>query len=240
MDELNPAKAAWLIIGASGHARSLASVIRGRGDIIAAVSDGTFSHVSQSELAGRRELEPFFSDRAQPPKFFSDDESALAFARDRALFIAVGIGENAVRARIAASILKDPRHLPLGQPLIAASATFDSTAVIGPLSQICEQAHVGPLAVIGDAALINTGAVVEHEAEVGAGSHVAPGAALLGAAAIGEQVFLGSGARVLPGVSVGDFAILGAGAVATRPLAGMATYVGVPAQPLVSMKGPAH
>lgn len=240
MDELNQGKAAWLIIGASGHARSLASVIRGRGDTIAAVSDGTFRRASHQELAGRRELEPFLSDGVPRPQFFSDDESALAFARDCALFITVGIGENAVRARIASSVLKDPRHLPLVPPLVAASATIDATAEIGLLSQICEQAHVGPLAVIGCASLINTGAVVEHEAEVGAGSHVAPGAVLLGAAAIGEQVFLGSGARVLPGVSVGDFAILGAGGVATRPLAGMTTYVGVPAQPLVSMKGPAH
>ncbi|MGN7249512.1 acyltransferase [Arthrobacter sp. SAFR-014] len=63
---------------------------------------------------------------------------------------------------------------------------------------------------------------------------------LLGATEVGEQVFVGSGARLLPGVVVGDFAVLGAGAVATRPLAGMATYVGVPAQPLVSKKGPAH
>lgn len=240
MDELNPDKAAWLIIGASGHARSLASVIRGRGDTIAAVSDGTFRHASQKELAGRRELQPFHNAGAAPPRFFNDDEAALAFARDHALFITIGIGENAVRTRIASSVLKDPRHLPLVPPLISASATVDSTAEIGPLSQICEQAHVGPLAVIGEAALINTGAVVEHEAAVGVGSHVAPGAVLLGAAAIGEQVFLGSGARVLPGVAVGDFGILGAGAVATRSLAGMATYVGVPAQPLVSMKGPAH
>ncbi|WP_443094301.1 hypothetical protein [Pseudarthrobacter sp. ATCC 49987] len=95
------------------------------------------------------------------------------------------------------------------------------------------------LARIGDAAVINTSAVVEHDAVVGAGAHIAPGAVLLGAAVTGLQVFLGSGARILPGISVGDFAVLGAGAVATRPLAGMTTYVGVPAQRLVSTKGPA-
>jgi UDP-3-O-[3-hydroxymyristoyl] glucosamine N-acyltransferase len=240
MNELNPGKAAWLIIGASGHGRSLASVIRGRGDIVAAVSDGSFRYASQQELAGRRELAPFRSHTGSAPQFFSDDDSALAFARENALSITVGIGENAVRTRVAAAILKDPRHQSLARPLVAASATVDSTAELGRLSQICEQVHVGPLAKIGDAALINTAAVVEHEAAAGAGSHVAPGAVLLGAAAIGEQVFLGSGARVLPGVVVGDFAILGAGAVATRPLSGMATYVGVPAQRLVSMKGPAN
>lgn len=237
MEEQKAGRTAWLIIGASGHGRSLAAVIRGRGDTVAAVSDVSFGDSSPEELAALRENAPFLTGHGAGVRYFTDDGAALAFAVDQSLSIAIGIGENAVRARVASSILAEPRFATLLQPLIAATASVDATATLGRLSQICEHAHVGPLARIGDAAVVNTGAIVEHEVEVGAGSHIAPAAVLLGAASVGQQVFVGSGARLLPGVSVGDGALLGAGAVANRPLAGMTTYVGVPAKPSKSTKG---
>lgn len=237
MEEQKAGRTAWLIIGASGHGRSLAAVIRGRGDTVAAVSDVSFGDSTPEELAGLRENSPFLTRHGPDVHYFTDDGAALAFAVDQSLSITIGIGENAIRARVSSAILAEPRYEGLLRPLIASTASVDATASLGRLSQICEHAHVGPLARIGDAAVINTGAIVEHEAEVGAGSHMAPGAVLLGAATVGQQVFVGSGARILPGVSVGDGALLGAGAVATRPLAGMTTYVGVPAKPLKSTKG---
>jgi sugar O-acyltransferase (sialic acid O-acetyltransferase NeuD family) len=200
------------------------------------VSDRSFGDASPQELASRSENAPFLAP-GKDLHFFTDDDEALAFAVDNSLSITVGIGENGIRARVAAALLEEPRYASLLRPLVAATASVDPTAAVGRLSQICEHSHVGPLARVGDGALINTAAVIEHEAEVGTGSHVAPGAVLLGAAAIGRQVFLGSGARVLPGVSVGDGAVLGAGAVATRALAGMTTYVGAPAKPSKSTKG---
>jgi sugar O-acyltransferase (sialic acid O-acetyltransferase NeuD family) len=227
----------WLIVGASGHGKSLAAIIRGRGEDVAALSDSRFGDLSTG--AGP-DLAPFCGDSGSTPRCFGKDLDAFAFAAEHALSIAIGVGDNALRLRIAAGILAEPRLAVRTDPLVARTATVDRTAALGPLSQICEHAHVGPLATVGYGAIVNTSAVVEHDSVVGNGAHIAPGAVLLGATEVGEQVFVGSGARLLPGVVVGDFAVLGAGAVATRPLAGMATYVGVPAQPLVSKKGPAH
>lgn len=230
----------WLIIGASGHGRSLASIIRGRGDRIAALSDNVFGQTTAAEMEALNEFRPFRNADGTLPVCFANDRQALDFAVENLLSIAVGIGHNGVRGRIAEMICQEPRYAHLIAPLVASSATVDPTAALGNLSQVCEHAHIGPLAHVGNAVIVNTGAIVEHEAEAGAGSHLAPGSVLLGAAKVGEYVFLGSGARVLPGISVGSHSVLGAGAVATRQLEGMATYVGVPARRLISTKGQAN
>ena len=226
----------WLILGASGHAKSLASIIRGRGDSIGAVADRSLTPSGARDL----QLSAFRNADGTLPELFDDDAAALDFAARESLSVTIGVGANGVRAKIAELILADGRFGSLVDPLVAASATVDGTSVLGPLTQVCEHAHVGPLAAVADAVIVNTGAVVEHDCSVGAGAHLAPGSVLLGAAEAGRQVFLGSGARILPGIQVGDHAVLGAGAVATRNLDGMATYVGVPARRLNSTKGPAH
>ncbi|WP_120521985.1 transferase [Arthrobacter celericrescens] len=226
----------WLILGASGHGRSLASVIRGRGDRIAAVGDRALS----AEAGRTAAAEAFRNTDGSVPVMLDDDAPALDLALAESLSVTIAVGANGVRSRIAAGLLADERFSRLAGALVAASATVDATAVLGPLAQVCEHAHVGPLAQVGEAVIVNTGAIVEHDCRVGAGAHLAPGSVLLGAATVGREVFLGSGARVLPGIGVGDHAVLGAGAVATRQLDGMATYVGVPARRLTPTKGPAH
>jgi sugar O-acyltransferase (sialic acid O-acetyltransferase NeuD family) len=227
----------WLIIGASGHARSLASIVNNRGDYVGAISDASIKGMARDTTVAERNLRPFVSARGRAPRIFSDDEEALRFAVENSLSIAVGIGDNAVRSRIAEAVMASSTRHHLTRPLVAASATVDPSANLGFLSQVCEHAHVGPLADIGSAVIVNTGAIVEHEAGVGAGTHLASGSVLLGAAIVGNRVFVGSGARVLPGCTIGALSVIGAGAVVTRDLAGGTTYVGVPARELISKKG---
>jgi len=227
----------WLILGGSGHARSLASIIRGRGDRVAAVSD---SGLTAEPFDGSPEAEAFRNPDGSLPRWFADDAAGIDAAVAEGLAITIGIGANGVRRRIAEKLLADPRLASLGPALVARSATVDRTAELGSYSQVAEHAHIGPLARLGDAVIVNTAAVVEHDCSVGDGTHLAPGSVLLGAVRVGSEVFLGSGSRVLPGIELGDGTVLGAGAVATRGLDGMATYVGVPARRLNSTKGPAH
>ncbi|MDQ0709373.1 UDP-perosamine 4-acetyltransferase [Arthrobacter woluwensis] len=227
----------WLILGGSGHARSLASIIRGRGDRVAAVSD---SGLPVEPVAGSPEAEAFRNLDGTLPRWFTADDEGVDFAVAEGLAITIGIGANGVRRRIADRLLADPRLSALAPALVARSATVDVTAELGAYTQVAEHAHVGPLSQVGTAVIVNTAAVVEHDCFVGAGTHLAPGSVLLGAVRVGSGAFLGSGSRVLPGLELGDETVLGAGAVATRPLDGMATYVGVPARRLPSTKGPAH
>jgi sugar O-acyltransferase (sialic acid O-acetyltransferase NeuD family) len=214
----------WLILGAGGHARSLASVIQNRGETVAAVSCGS---------EGRHP--PLLGLSADARSFASDSE-AIQFAIEQALSICIGVGDLAARARILATLLGWPALLEQMRPLIASTATVDASAILGPLSQVLEHAHVGPLATLGPGSIVNTGAIVEHDATLGAGSHAAPGAVLLGGAQVGNRVLVGSGARILPLVSVMDEAVVGAGAVVTASVPEAASVGGVPARRLNSGK----
>ena len=156
-----------------------------------------------------------------------DDELAALAARDGAS-LALGVGDDAGRARLLAWAVGCGLALP---PLVASTATVARSATLGDATVVLEHAHVGPSARLGRAIVVNTAAVVEHDAVVGEGSHVAPGAVLLGAAEVGARTLVGSGARVLPGIRVGSGVVIGAGAVVVADVPDHAVVSGVPARP---------
>ncbi|WP_426939891.1 transferase [Pseudarthrobacter sp. S6] len=227
----------WLIIGGSGHAKSVAAIIRNRGDRVVGISDPNLAEAMQSGAGFDRLVEPFKSDSGDSPRIFRRDKDALEWAAATATSIAVAIGDNAIRKRVSELIATTEPWARLTAPLIAKSATVDSTAKIGSLTQVFEHAHIGPSADIGSGVIVNTSAVVEHDAVVGSGSHLAPGSVILGAVSVGLGVFIGSGARVLPGLRIGQFSIIGAGAVVTGDALAGETYAGIPARILQSKEG---
>jgi sugar O-acyltransferase (sialic acid O-acetyltransferase NeuD family) len=148
--------------------------------------------------------------------------------------VALGIGDNAARRRVA------ERCRGLGAALLTAvhpRAAVAPSARLEDGTCVMAGAVVNPDARIGAGVIVNTSAVVEHDAVLGAFAHISPNAALGGGVSVGELTHVGLGASVLPGVVIGARVVVGAGAVVTRDLEDAVVAAGVPARVIRRLDG---
>ena len=116
------------------------------------------------------------------------------------------------------------------------------TAVVHPSVQVAAGtvifagAVIQPDTVIGVHGIVNTAATVDHDGVLGDYVHVAPGVHLAGEVRLGDGVFLGVGASVVSGRAVGDWSTVGAGGVVVRDVPAGVVAVGVPAQPVSTVR----
>lgn len=194
-----------VILGAGGHAKVIADLVHDSGHTVKGfLDDRVTGSVLDIPVLGRLAEAPRFTD---------------------CRFI-MGIGDNAVRERLAARFVL-PWH-----------TAVHPTAVIGRGVSLAEgavamaQAVVQASASVGRHAIVNTGAIVEHDCLVEDFVHIAPRAVLCGGASAGRLSLIGAGAVVIPGRRVCGHAVVGAGAVVTEDVNSPCTVVGVPARVL--------
>jgi UDP-N-acetylbacillosamine N-acetyltransferase len=201
------------VYGASGHGKVVA-------DILLAGKD--------SRLAG------FVDDRVELqstsvlglPVLGDGDWLAREASRMR-VAVALGIGDNAARQRVAEKCLGWGVELVT---LIHPTATVSGSAQLGSGTVVMAQAVINSDAVTGRGVIVNTGAVVEHDAEIGEFAHVSPKSTMGGKSRLGKLSHLGIGAVVIQCVSIGAHTIVGAGAVVIRDVPDRVVAFGVPAQ----------
>ena len=122
----------------------------------------------------------------------------------------LGVGENAIRQRIAELIIRQNKIL---LTIISKSASVSKMAKIGEGVFISKNASVNALAEIGNHIILNTGCIVEHECILADAVHIAPGAVLAGNVKVGERTFIGANSTVKQGITIGKDVIIGAGSV---------------------------
>lgn len=204
-----------VIVGAGGHAKVLADLIKadGRFRVIGAVDakpKGLAAKLSGLTVLG-------------------DDAILPRLKKQGVRHAAVGVGASprtAPRAAIRRALLDLGFQLPA---LVHPRAVVSPGAILSPGVQVMAGAIVNPGARIGAGCVINTGAIIEHDCELGPDAFAGPGAVVGGAVIVGEASFIGLGARINPGIKIGARAVVGSGAVAVKDVRAGATVIGVPA-----------
>lgn len=181
-----------VVVGAGGHGRVVADILRASGRVIAGFLDDRVI----GPVAGLPVLGPFA--RALDP----------AFGRGRALIVA--LGDTPRRVDLSQAILRAGGLLATA---VHPCAVLAGGARVGAGSCIAAAAVIGTAASVGRFCIVNTAAVVDHDCTLGDGSFIGPGARVCGGVTVGAGAVLGAGAIVLPGVQIAPGGRVRAGAV---------------------------
>jgi sugar O-acyltransferase (sialic acid O-acetyltransferase NeuD family) len=205
-----------VIIGAGGHGREVAGIIR-----------------HQARAAGQVEALGYADDNRDLRGRTIDGLPVLG---DWSWFEGVDRQEVAVvcavgSPQICRRLAERARSLGLSfASVISPLAHVSSFARLGEGVTIFPNCVISPGAFIDSYSILNVAVTVGHGAEVGRYSNINPGVHLAGDVTIGEGCYVGMGANVIQGRSVGAWSIVGAGAAVIRDLPGGVTAVGVPAE----------
>lgn len=197
-----------IVIGAGGHATSLAEVARSAGYRILAFVDADRDGAT---LLGR-------------PVIASADAALQAGTP-----AAVAIGDNAARQRVAEA-LRARFPQAVFPALVHASASVSAYATLGPGTVVMQQASVGSNARVGAFCIVNTGASLDHDGAMHDHASLAPRAATGGRVTLGARAAVALGAVVKQGVTIGADSVLGANSYLGVDLAACRVAYGTPAR----------
>ena len=189
-----------IIIGASGHGKVIADIIKKSGDVVFGYLDDDLSKPGVMGIV-----------------------ADCANYKDK-LFV-IGIGNNTIRKRIA-EVYNDLSYYTAIHP----SADIASDVVIGAGTVVMAKAVINASTKIGRHCIVNTGAVIEHDNKIADYVHISPNATLCGTVIVGESTHIGAGAIVKNNISITDNVTVGCGGCVVKNIEIPGTYIGVPAK----------
>lgn len=195
-----------VIIGAGGHSKVVADIVRENGDIVVGFLDDSYTEKREfyaSSVIGR------VSDYTE---YKSDCEFIIA------------IGSNEVRKRISGEL-----HCNW-YTAIHPRAVLSKSAKVGVGTCVMANAVINADACVGEHSIINTGSIIEHDCKIGGFTHIAPRSVVCGVTKVGECVWVGTGSTVINLINICDGVFIGAGGVVVKDITEAGTYVGVPAR----------
>ncbi|WP_310603772.1 acetyltransferase [Anaerosporobacter sp.] len=198
-----------IILGASGHARSVLDIIRQNNE-----------YEICGLIAGQEET-GFWG-----IPVIGQDSDLQRIYEEGIRYAFVAIGNNVVRKKLS-NKLKDIGYELINviskYAVISAHAKLETGIVVMPGAVINAEAH------IGEGCIINTNTSIDHDDIIGQYSHIAPGSSISGSTKIGCGCFLGTGTNVIDSIVIEDEVTVGAGSVVIRNIPKGAKVVGVPA-----------
>lgn len=183
-----------IIIGAGGHARVIADIVKSSKDNLIGFLDDNL------DKKGKKVFE---------------DKIVLGSIKDikkyNDCYFVIGIGDGKIRKKIAQEY-----------PNIKWYTSIHPKAIIGTNVKIGEGSVVMPGAVInsgsniGKHCIINTSSSIDHDNVLLDYVHISPGAVLAGTVHIGEGTWVGSGATIINNINIAENNIIGAGSTIIR------------------------
>ncbi|MGA8044654.1 MAG: acetyltransferase [Dermatophilaceae bacterium] len=201
-----------IIVGAGGHGREVAHVLRARrhaglaGPVLLGFADD--GDVDEALLAP-----------------FAPHLGAIAAATARHPDAAVlgGVGNGRLRRRLVDALAP-------AAPLVHPSADVGADIELAAGTVVCSHVSVTTNVIVGRHVHLSRGAAIGHDAVLGDYVSVMPLAAVSGGVRLDEAAFVGTGAVIRQGVRVGAGAVIGMGAVVLDDVAAGVTVVGNPAR----------
>ena len=195
-----------IIIGAGGHGRAIADIVKLSGDEVA----GFLDDKPPAELPGVNVIDT----AANAGKYIGGHEFIVA------------VGGNKRRKEIMSSL----ECTCIWYTAVHPSAVIASDVTIGKGSAVMANAVVNCGSRLGVGVIINTAATVDHDCIIEDYVHISPGAHVAGTVTIGSGTWLGIGAIISNNICVCEDVVVGAGAVVVKDITRPGTYVGVPAK----------
>lgn len=196
-----------VILGASGHAKVIADIVKKNNDILVGFLDDNL------EIQN---------------KIVFDSKKVLGTVEDvykyNDCYFIVGIGNNKVRKMISNkySYLK-------WYTAIHSNAVIANEVEIGEGTVIMAGTVINTGTKIGKHCIVNTSSSLDHDNILEDYVHISPGSHLAGTVRIGEETWICAGVTVVNNINIGKNNIIGAGATVIKSiLEENSTYVGVP------------
>lgn len=209
-----------IILGAGGHARSVADVVLHSAD-----GDCALLGFTDRGEAGRTVI-------GDIPVLGDDDALAELAARLSLTHFIVGVGSVDGKGRLREALFERATGQGL-KPFLAVhrQSWVSPEAVLASGTVVMAGACINAGTRIGVNGIVNTGAVIDHDCRIGDHVHIAPGATLSGTIRVGDHSLIGVGATIRQGVAIGAGATVGAGSTVVGDVDDRLTVVGSPARP---------
>lgn len=214
------------IIGAGGHGREVADILRHQAQ-----------HRPDLTILGFIDEDPTLHRRVINNLPVLGDWSWFESVDRSEIGVVCAVGLPQTRKRLA----EHARSIGLSFiNAISPQAHLSPDAKLGEGVMMFPHSFASTDSFIGDHTVVNVGATVSHDTKIGRYGTLNPGVHLAGNVLIGEGCYLGIGSSVIHGISIGPWTTVGAGAVVIRNLPDNVTAVGVPARVIKTKEKGSH
>ncbi|ORC46102.1 transferase [Burkholderia sp. A27] len=141
----------------------------------------------------------------------------------------VAIGDNSVRARVAAEVAALCPQLPFVTAIHPAASVGNNVA-IGAGTVVMAGAAVNPCCQVGRFCIVNTNASLDHDCVMEDYASLAPGVTTGGNCRIGSHAAVSIGAVLRHGITIGEHSVVGAGSLVLGPVDAFSIAYGTPAR----------